>query len=162
MNLTQKWASKDRIKQWNMTAMTSASIQPHLPPDSYPDPFDTSTQMWGPKRIEVTSTGSNTDTEYQRRRYKEAADTAYFHIRGNMGVPFPTASASANARSPYAPASAPTNLPSTSASAMASDCVCNIPRDRHQRLFVLRRRITCKSLRHHAHNCTCHRCRDGH
>ena len=130
------------------------------PPGSYPDLFNTSTQMWGPKRIEVISTGSN--TENQMRRYKEAADTAYFHVRGNMKAPFPTASASANARSPYAPASAPTNLPSTSASAMASDCVCNIPRDRHQRLFVLRRRITCKSLRHHAHNCTCHRCRDGH
>jgi hypothetical protein len=128
------------------------------PPNSCPDPFDTSGYLWGPKRIAVTSRGSNTDTAYQRRRYKEAAETAYFHIR----KPFPTASAPAYVRPPYAPASAPTNLPSASTSAMASGCVCNIQRDFYQRILVWKRQISCNSHLHHARNCTCHRCRNGH
>jgi hypothetical protein len=127
------------------------------PPSSCPDPLDTSGYLWGPKQIAVTSRGSNTDTADQRRRVKEAAETAYFRIR----KPFPTASAPAYARPPHAPASAPTDLPSASTSAMESSCVCNLQRDRHQRIFVLERRIDCNSHLHHARNCTCHRCRIG-
>jgi hypothetical protein len=132
------------------------------PPSSCPDPFDTSEFLWGPKKTAVTSRGSNTDTADQRRRYLEAAETAYFRAR----KPFPTASAPAYARPPHtlrpptiAPASAPTDLPSTSA--MESGCVCNLQRDYQQRIFVLERRIDCNSHLHHARNCTCTRCRIG-